>query len=197
MPCHHRAMRHVILAGMLATSAVYAAPVGSVVEIDRTIARVGDAVIWESDVASRVKAGADRAAVIDTIIDEELVLVEGRKAGVSTDRSEVLAALDEIKKQNNLDDAGLDKALADSGYTRARYLVELERQLTRLRTLNQLIAPKVLIDDAAVAAELAVRKLPDTSKEAVRTELRRAAIDKLTVEWIVGLRKRAYITRRP
>ncbi|MBA2544017.1 MAG: SurA N-terminal domain-containing protein [Deltaproteobacteria bacterium] len=192
-------MRHVILATMLATGTAHAAPVGAVVEIDRSIAHVGDAVIWESDVASRVKAGADRAAVIENLIDDELVLAEGTKAGISIDKSEVLAALDEIKKQNNLDDAGLDKALADNGYTRARYLVDLDRQLHLLRTKNQLVALKVMIEDAAVDAEIKVRKLPatDENKQTVKTELRRAAMEKLQVEWLKNLRKRAYITRRP
>ncbi len=191
-------MRHVILATMLATGTAHAAPVGAVAEIDRSIARVGDAVIWESDIAPRVKAGADRAAVIESLIDDELVLAEGTKAGISIDKAEVLSALEEIKKTNNLDDAGFDKALLDNGYTRARYLVELERQLNLLRTKNQLLAPKVMIEDAAVDAEIKVRNLPatDASKQTVKLELRRSAMDKMQAEWLKNLRKRAYIARR-
>lgn len=192
-------MRHVILATLLATSPALAAPIGAVVELDRSIARIGEAVIWESDVAARVKTGADRTALIEALIDDELILAEGKKAGVSTERHEVLSALDEIKKQNNIDDAGLDKALAVSGYTRARYLVELERQLDLLRTKNQLLMPKVNVPDAAVDAEVKTRNLPatDANKQLVKTELRRAAMDKLQVEWLADLRKRALITRRP
>ncbi len=192
-------MRHVILATLLVTSTALAAPLGAVVEIDRSIARIGDAVIWESDVAKRVKAGADRTAVIEELIDDELVLAEGKKAGISADDDDLRSALDEIKKQNNLDDAGLDKALAASGYTRARYLVELERQLVLLRTKNQLLMSKVTVADAAADAEVKTRNLPatDANKQLVKTELRRAAMDKLQVEWLKDLRKRALITRRP
>lgn len=191
-------MKHWWLASVLAVSSAHAAPVGTVVEVDRSVARVGDAVVWESDVAARVKAGAERGAVIEGLIDEELVYAAGKRAGITTERSEVLAAFDEIKQQNKLDDAQLDKVLADGGYTRARYLIELERQLTVLRAKNQLLAPKIDIDDATVVAEVKKRGLPatDDSKETVKKELRRDAMTKLEVEWIKDLRKRAYITRR-
>jgi hypothetical protein len=45
----------------------------------------------------------------------------------------------EIKKQNNVDDAGLDAALATQHYTRASYRVELTRQLVVMRAVNLLI----------------------------------------------------------
>lgn len=192
-------MRRVLLTTLFATATAHAAPIGAVAELDRSIVRVGDAVIWESEVAARVKAGADRAAVIESMIDDELVLAEGKSAGITADRTDVLAALDEIKKQNNFDDAQLDKALAEAGFTRARYLVDLERQLVLLRTKNQLVSPKVTIETAEVTAELTSRKLPITedNKETVKRELWRAALDKAQAAWIAGLRKHALIRRRP
>jgi parvulin-like peptidyl-prolyl isomerase len=192
-------MRCAIAACLMAGSA-QAAPVGAVAQIDRSVARVGDAVIWESDVASRAKSGSpDRAAVIEAMIDDELMLAAGRKAGISTDRAEVLAAFEEIKKQNNLDDAGLEAALKEAGYTKARYLVDLERQLVLLRTKNQLLAPKVFIEDSVVEAEVKSRKLPVTeaNKDTVRTELRRMGIDAQEILWVKALREHAFIARRP
>jgi parvulin-like peptidyl-prolyl isomerase len=186
-----------MLATLLAVGTAQAAPPGAVAQIDKTAARVGDAVIWESDVGLRIKAGAERAAVLEEMIDEELVLAAGKQAGVTVEKSETLAALDEIKQQNSIDDAGLDKALTEAGYTRARYLVDLERQLIRLRTVNQVLTPKVTVSDADVDAEVKKRALPVTTanKETVRTELRREQMNKLTIDWLKTLRSRAYITR--
>lgn len=188
-----------VLAACLLAGAAHAAPVGVVVEIDRSVARVGDVVIWESDIAARLKAGGDRVTILEGLIDDELVLAEATKAGIVTDRADVLAALDEIKTQNNLDDAGLEVALKDAGYTRARYMVELERQLQLLRAVNQLVAPKITIEPAAVDAEVKARGLAPTAanKDTVRVELRRKAITAAQGAWVKELRKRAFITRRP
>jgi len=176
-----------------------AAPAGSKVKIDRTIAHVNDVVIWESELDARMRSEdpKNRAAVLDAMIDEELVVSEGKRVGVLVDQSEVLAALGEIKAQNNIDDKKLDEVLAESGFTRARYLLELERQLLILRTKNQFVAPMVDITDAMVAAELKARKLTDKDKETVQREMRRAAFDAKATVWIAGLRKRAWIERRP
>jgi parvulin-like peptidyl-prolyl isomerase len=180
--------------------------VGSVAVIDRSIARVGEVVIWESQVTGRLAARDPkdpkaRAEVLDEIIDEELVISEGRAAGITIDRSDVEAALDEIKTTNKLDDAGLEAVLKKSGYTRARYMVDLERQLIMLRTQNQLIAPRVTVTDTEVDAEAKARNmtlpLPDTQKETLKRELRRKTLEAQTVTWIAELRKRAWIARRP
>jgi parvulin-like peptidyl-prolyl isomerase len=195
-------MRHFVrcvIAACLVAGVAHAAPVGAVAAIDRTIVRVGDAVIWQSDVAARVKSGTPEPDVIDAMIDDELVFAEGRKAGITADKTEVLAAYEEIKTQNKLDDAGLEAALKEAGYTKARYLVDLERQLILLRTKNQLLAPKIFIEDSAVDAEVKTRKLPPTAenKDTVRTELRRKALAEQEVVWVKELRKHALIARRP
>jgi parvulin-like peptidyl-prolyl isomerase len=90
--------------------------------------------------------------VLDEMVNEELIVQAADAAKVEVDSSEVQAALDEIKQQNNLDDAGLAQALASQGYTLAGYRADLRRQLLRLRAVNQLVAPKVTITDEDVRA---------------------------------------------
>ena len=51
------------------------------------------------------------------MVSEELIVQAAEAAKIEVDSSEVQAALDEIKQQNNLDDAGLSQALASQGYT--------------------------------------------------------------------------------
>ena len=180
--------------------AAHAAPVGTTTVIDRSVARVGDAVIWESEVTARMRGvdASQRPKILDSMIDEELIVAEARRAQITVEPSEVMAALDEIKSQNKIDDAGLDAVLKESGYTRARYLVDLERQLLMLRARYQLVSPRVLVTTAEIEAEAKARGAQtDAAKSEVEKELRAKATDAMTVAWIAELRKRAWIERRP
>jgi parvulin-like peptidyl-prolyl isomerase len=193
--------RWVMAACLAVAASTQAAPVGSVAEIDRSVARVGDYVIWETELAARVQTlGVDRAKVLEELIEDALIVAEARRQGVSADKEEIDAALVEIKQQNNLDDAGLDKALAAQGYTRARYRVDLERQILILRAKNQLVAPRVFVTNAEVDAEAKQRNLANPTEDdrnKIRGELRKQQLEVETKKWIGELRKRAWIERRP
>jgi parvulin-like peptidyl-prolyl isomerase len=138
--------------------------------LDRVVAVVNDAIILQSELDARLlpmRAEAAQIAdpqerrrrqaklssqVLDEMVNEELIVQAAEGAKIEVDSSEVQAALDEIKQQNNLDDAGLQQALAQQGYTLASYKAELRRQLLRLRAQNQLVAPKVNVTDEDVHA---------------------------------------------
>src|SRR5262249_34992246 len=89
---------------------------------------------------------------LDEMVSEELIVQAAEAAKVEVDSSEVQAALDEIKQQNNLDDAGLAQALASQGYTLQNYRMDLRRQLLRLRAVHQLVAHNVQITEEDVRA---------------------------------------------
>jgi parvulin-like peptidyl-prolyl isomerase len=138
--------------------------------LERVVAVVNDSIILQSELDARlvpVRAEAAQIAdpqerrrreaklasqVLDEMVNEELIVQAAEAAKIEVDSSEVQAALDEIKQQNNLDDAGLQQALAQQGYTLAGYKADLRRQLLRLRAVNQLVAPKVNVTDEDVRA---------------------------------------------
>ena len=138
--------------------------------LERVVAVVNDSIILQSELDARlvpVRAEAAQIAdpqerhrreaklasqVLDEMVNEELIVQAAEAAKIDVDSSEVQAALDEIKQQNNLDDAGLQQALAQQGYTLAGYKADLRRQLLRLRAVNQLVAPKVNVTDEDVRA---------------------------------------------
>jgi len=138
--------------------------------VERVVAIVNDAIILASELEARmlpVRGDAMQIAdprererrlsklstqVLDEMINEELIVQAADAAKVEVDSSEVQAALDEIKQNNNLDDAGLQQALAAQGYTLANYKQDLRRQLLRLRAVNQLVAPKVQVTEEDVRA---------------------------------------------
>jgi parvulin-like peptidyl-prolyl isomerase len=138
--------------------------------LERVVAVVNDSIILQSELDARlvpVRAEAAQIAdpqerrrreaklasqVLDEMVNEELIVQAAEAAKIEVDSSEVQAALDEIKQQNNLDDAGLQQALSQQGYTLAGYKADLRRQLLRLRAVNQLVAPKVNVTDEDVRA---------------------------------------------
>jgi parvulin-like peptidyl-prolyl isomerase len=143
---------------------------GKKLKLEYVVAVINDAIILNSELEARrtpVLAEAQQitdpkerdrriakltSQVLDEMVNEELIVQAAEAAKVEVESSEVQSALDEIKQQNNLDEAGLSTALAGQGYTLANYKSELRRQLLRLRAGNQLVAPKVNITDEDVRA---------------------------------------------
>ncbi len=143
---------------------------GRKVVVERVIAIVNDAIILASELEARmvpVRGEAMQIAdpkerdrrlaklssqVLDEMVSEELIVQAAETARIEVEASEVQAALDEIKQNNNLDDAGLAQALAAQGYTLSNYKHDLRRQLLRLRAVNQLVAPKVQVTEEDVRA---------------------------------------------
>jgi peptidyl-prolyl cis-trans isomerase SurA len=138
--------------------------------VDRVVAVVNDAIILDSELQARlIPVLADTAQITDPkerarrvqklttqmleeMVNEELVVQAAEEAKVEVEPAEVNAAMDDIKKQNDLDDAGLAKALAEQGYTLSSYKQDLRRQLLRLRAQNQLVRPRVNVTDDDVRA---------------------------------------------
>ena len=139
--------------------------------VERVVAVVNDSIILASELEARmtpVRGEAMQIAdpkererrlaklsqqVLDEMVNEELIVQAAEAAKVDVEASEVQAALDEIKQNNNLDDAGLAQALAAQGYTMSNYKHDLRRQLLRLRAVNQLVAPKVQVTEEDVRAK--------------------------------------------
>lgn len=143
---------------------------GKKVVVERVVAIVNDAIILASELEARMVPVRQEAAEIadpkerdrrlakqtvqtlDEMVNEELIVQAAEAAKVEVEASEVQAALDEIKTQNKLDDAGLAQVLAAQGYNITNYKQELRRQLLRLRAQNQLVAPKVQVTEEDVRA---------------------------------------------
>ena len=143
---------------------------GKKLKLEYVVAVINDAIILNSELETRRVPVLGEAAqitdpkererriakltsqVLDEMVNEELIVQAAEAAKIEIESSEVQAALDEIKQQNNLDDAGLAAALAGQGYTMANYRQEMRRQLLRYRAVNQLVAPKVQVTDEDVRA---------------------------------------------
>jgi len=143
---------------------------GAKLKVDYVVAVVNDAIILSSELEARrvpVLTEAQQIAdpkererriakltsqVLDEMVNDELEVQAAEAAKIEVESSEVQAALDEIKQQNNLDDAGLAAALSAQGFTLANYKQEVRRQMLRLRAENQMIAPKIQVSEEDVRA---------------------------------------------
>lgn len=143
---------------------------GKRVVVERVVAVVNDAIVLASELESRMLPVRGEVAQItdpkererrlskltsqalDEMVNEELMVQAAEAAKIEVESSEIQAAMDEIKTNNNLDDAGLAQVLAAQGLTMAGYRQELRRQILRLRAVNQLVAPKVQVTEEDLQA---------------------------------------------
>lgn len=143
---------------------------GKRVLIERVVAIVNNAIIMRTELDVRllpVIAEAESIAdpkertrrldkltssVLEEMINEQLIVEAAEAARIEVEADDINATLDDIKKQNSLDDAGLAQALAQQGYTLAGYRADLRKQLLRLRAINQMVRPKVTVSDEDVRA---------------------------------------------
>jgi peptidyl-prolyl cis-trans isomerase SurA len=137
------------------------APAGRKVVVDRVVAVVNDAIIMQSELEVRIaplrqetqqiadlKERARRTAklssqVLGDMINDELIVQAAQDAKIEVEPGEVTTAIDEIKRENKIDDAGLTQVLAQQGFTMAGYKADLRKQILRLRATNQLVRPRV------------------------------------------------------
>ncbi|HEX4405450.1 MAG TPA: peptidylprolyl isomerase [Polyangia bacterium] len=136
--------------------------------VEKVAAVVGDNIILASEVeekaapmladASKIGDPAKRAAratalrreVLDRLIDDELILQQATDLKLSVTNEQVDQSIEEIKKQNSLDDDQLKEALRGQGMSMAGYRADLKRQLLRYRVLNIAVGSRVSISDEEV-----------------------------------------------
>lgn len=140
------------------------------VVVDRVVAVVNDSIILDSELRRRVEPLAaefegitdprERARrikmletqILEEMIDEEIIVQAAQEAQLEVTEEEVDAAVEEIKRQNNVDDEGLERALRSQGYTLSAYRADVARQILRMRAINVLVRPRVNVTDDDVRA---------------------------------------------
>lgn len=185
---------------------------GMALSVDRVVAVVNDSVILYSEMMRRVAplthdidAVADpaerkrrkdklKSQVLDEMVNEELIIQAAGNSKLEVAAKEVQSALEEIKKQNNLDDNQLSEALRLQGYSMAGYRQDIRRQILRMRAVNTMVRPRVTITDddvrgrydATSRRSAAVKRiklrhiligLPERASEAQLAEAKRKAAE--------------------
>lgn len=183
---------------------------GSTAKLDHVVATVDGRPIFHSEIdeifeRNKIdKPSFDQTqAAIEALIDSALIENAAARLHVEVSESELAQAEAMIKAENHLDDAGLDKALADQHFTRETYRRELARQIRMQRTFA-LDAPSIRgqVTDAELHARYDEAKkanpsigsfdsLKDQIREAVYSE--KAAVAQ--GEWVKRMRATAHVER--
>jgi parvulin-like peptidyl-prolyl isomerase len=209
-----------VLTIVLATTAVYAGgkrpPIGSTAQIDRPLVIVDRTPIWASEVDEVADQRAHAAGmlaptselianVIDELITNVLFFREADKLSISVTDGEVDSGIETVKQANHIDDAALDKALADAHFTRPAYREEIKKQIRLQKVLMLQLSGKVDVSDADVTREYEKRKVDkhdlgklDTAmRDSIKEELRDRKIQATRDAWLLDLQRHAHIERRP
>ncbi len=186
-------------------------PIGAVAKLDRQAAIVERTPVWQSEVDELLarnevtKPTPDQLkSALDLLIDQALVDHIADALHLTTNEAEVDQAVEVIKKQNGIDDAALDKALADQRFTRAEYRIELARQLRAQKVYQIDLVPHVTVteDDIkrayadAKAIDTKLGPLDDKLREALRSSIWSKKLSNEQDAWIQRKRAAARIERR-
>lgn len=141
---------------LLAASLVAFAPADAraAVVVNRIVATVDGEPITTYQVDTFIRANVrganpeqisadDRKKVLDLLINDMIVDMESQKLGVGVGNDEVNAYIEQIKKQNNLDDEKLAKALEQQGLTLETYRIQVRKEIQRSQLLARNVRSQV------------------------------------------------------
>jgi peptidyl-prolyl cis-trans isomerase SurA len=175
----------------------------SVLVVERIAAVVGRTPILESQVAARQSVGGaaspGRAAVLEQLIEEQLIALETKRLGITLGPDDVDRAVARVKSNNGLTDAQFAEALVAQGYSMEAYRSELAAQIIRYRTFNAVASGRVQVTDAEIEAlnrERGGGKLSAEQREALRTELYEAKFAVEMTAWLRELRAQTFVEVR-
>lgn len=91
-----------------------------------------------------------RSAALNRLVDKKLIDQKVRELDIKVLDDEVKAAIDDVKKQNNMTQEALVKALAAQGMSFQEYRLQLREQLERLRLMSQEVRSKIQVGDREI-----------------------------------------------
>lgn len=124
--------------------------------VDRIVAVVNQEVITLSEVENRSsslkekseekdrlekrrRAYEFRRKALDLIIEEKLIDQEIKKAGIKIPGKEVDAAVEEIRRRNNVTQEEFESALAKEGFDLESFKKQIEKRLLRIRLIHRVV----------------------------------------------------------
>lgn len=166
------------------------------------IARVGLAKLSD---AERARLAKDlRSNLLRSLVDERLIALGAARLDLTVDDSEIDRAIAQIRTANNLDDAALTRALADSGWTMPEYRSDVGRQLLRFRLFTTIFSARLTIPEEAVQAAYAAEKAKNPAlgeyadvSSRLRDDLRERILNEEADRWLIEARSNTHVELRP
>lgn len=88
-----------------------------------------------------------RRAALDSLVEKKLVEQKIRELNIRVGEEEVKQAIEDVKKQNNMNQEALVKALAGQGMTFDQYRDQLRDQLEKLKLVSMEVRSKIQVGE--------------------------------------------------
>ncbi len=141
--------------------------------VDRVAAVVNNEVVALSEVEQRAapelaKVAAERdpkkratqraelmKRALDVLIGEKLLEAQIKELNIEVTDQDVEAGMEDVRRQNNLEQEQFEQLLRQEGYTMASYKDFMRKHLARLKLINLKVRSKVKVSDEELKAEYA------------------------------------------
>lgn len=139
--------------------------------VDRVAAVINNDIIALSEVEQRAAPELARVATerdpkkrgelrqqalktaLDQLIGEKLLETQLKDLNLDVTEQEIDAGIEDVKKQNQLDQAGLEQEIRNSGFTMTSYRAFLKKNLAKLKLINLKVRSKVKVSDDDLRVE--------------------------------------------
>ncbi len=145
----------------------FASPLAYAKVIDRVVAVVNEEIILDSELdqwtAAQMHAPVDLDTVegartfdtmkkkqVDRLIESRLIAQQATALNLKVSDDEVERAVEEVKRQNKLDDAAFTEALKGQGLSMEVYRKNLRKQVLELKVVNTAVRSRVTVSDEEV-----------------------------------------------
>jgi peptidyl-prolyl cis-trans isomerase SurA len=160
-------MKPTLIAAIVLSGAV--AQAGGARVVERVVAVVNNEIVLDSELdqwtlpqlrgpvdletadGKRMWADAKKKA-IETLIDGKLIQQQAVELKLAVTPEEVDRAIEEVKRQNKLEDATFIEALKQQGFTIESYRKNLRKQILELKVLNTAVRSRVSVSEDEVRA---------------------------------------------
>ena len=165
----------------LAAALALASPAGAQIT-NRIVAYVNDEIVTQGDVNLRLsgmlqdadpasidpdRAEGMRKQMVQRLIDERLVLQEGKRAGVKVEPEEIDKRLEEIQKRLPNPES-FQEMLQQSGINDEQLKAKLREQLLIQKTIDQMVRSKIRVTPAELSK---ISAMPETPAPAERQQV--------------------------
>lgn len=126
-----------------------------------TLAELNDATRpYKERIAASDQSSADKKEMIkalerdilEKMVDRTLTRQEAARHNITVSDADIQSAIENFKKQNNLDQEGLEKGLEAEGLTFAEYQDRIREDIMQSMLINRAVRSKVIITQADIAA---------------------------------------------
>ncbi len=129
---------------------------------------------------------------MDGLIGEKLMESQLKELNIDVSDAEIDLAIDDVKKQNNIDGAQFEQLLQTEGYSLATYRAFMRKHLARMKLVNLKVRSKVKVSEEDLKAEyLRSAKAESDDAEVHARHLLVQLTPKATNEQVEAARKKA------